>query len=567
MTRIEPDVQVPTDRPAEAGLAPCALWPERVYTLPELQRYPDRFNAVEELLDRQVAAGRGDHPAIRYGDETITYAELLAQTNQAANALTRLGVRPGDRVVIRSLNEPPALVTNYAVQRLGAVAVPVTPLQDADALAHVVHDCGARVVVVSGFLEAAVRDARPRLPDLEHVIVYGLDGATAAGNGQRRFEDLVQAEDAECEPVPRHRRDIALLLYSSGLDEPARATAHLQEELLIIPDDYGRHGWGVRPDDVIAGVGPICFAGGYSTILTIPLRYGATTAVIPLGQATPENMFGLVRRYGITVLAAMPTLYQQMLEVPGADDADLQTLRMVTGGGEPLAPATLAAWRQRFGQDIYEGFGTNGMMHVFITNAVTRRVKPGSMGTPVPGYEALVLGPGGREAGVGELGELYVKGPVGTMWWGHPDEAGLIAARQAETVRDGWVRIGDWVRRDEDGYLWFVARHEELVERDGTGFGPVEIERALAGHPAVREAGVWCPGPAPTERAVNALAVLDEAAPDQDQLVAELRARVAEQVGPHAVPDRIDIVDGLPRTLFGTLLRRTQWPGWLAQHA
>lgn len=163
---------------------------------------------------------------------------------------------------------------------------------------------------------------------------------------------------------------------------------------------------------------------------------------------------------------------------------------MVSGGGEPLAAQTLAGWRDRFGLDLYEGFGTNGMMHVFVTTAVTRTIKPGSMGTPLPGYECRVIRADGAGASVGEPGQLEVRGPVGTTFWGHPDAAAEVAARQRAVVHDGWVRVGDWVRRDAEGHLSFVARDEDLVVRDGETFGPLEVERVLVEHPAVAEVGV-----------------------------------------------------------------------------
>lgn len=590
MASTQPDL--PRGR---SHLPPRHLWPERVYTRPEFRSYPGVFNATEELLERQVSAGRGDHPAVLYQDEVFSYARLVDTVDRLAGALRDLGVGEGDRVLIRSLNEPPALVANFATLKLGGVVVPTSPLLDEDKLATVANDCEPVVMVVGTYLQYDALAARRRIPSLRHVIVYGSLPAVVAASGCLSYEELVAAPGPAIAPVRRAGTDVSVLLYTSGLLEPVRATAHCQDELLIIPDGYGRCGWQVTGEDVIAGAGPINFAGGYSTILSLPYRFGATAAIIPLGTS-PAGMFPVIRRHRITLLAALPTRYQAMLDVPDADPADLASLRMVSGGGEPLAAETVAGWRERFGLEIYEGFGTNGMMHVFITTAVNRVIKPGSMGAALPGYETRVLAPDGTEVGPGQLGQLLVRGPVGTLFWGHPDAAGEIATRQATAVRDGWVRVGDWVTRDADGHLFFVAREEDLVVRDGEAFGPLQVERMLAEHSAVAEVGVYAelapptpatPAPAtlrvagadraaeaqqPSARTsprpwVRALVVPAAVASEAGDLVAGLLAHARSRLPSAQVPDEVTVVDSLPRSMFGTLLRRAQWPGWLADRA
>src|SRR6266550_2985663 len=357
-------------------LPPRELWPERVYRLPEFAAYPDPLNSTEELLDRQVAGGRGDHPAILCDDDVITYEELRRRANRLGNALRRLGVGEGDRVMLLSLNEPPALVANFAALKLGAVVVPTTPLLPPDRLAHIAADCAAEVLVVSSVLVPTVLAALPGCPALRHVVVFGEEGTPApAGPAFHRLEELVDGEPTELDPVRRSRTAVSVLLYSSGLTRPARATAHFVEEALIIPDTFGRYGWRVRPDDVIGPAGPMSFAGGYSSFATIPYRFGATVATVPLGRSTPADIFALIKRHRITLMTGMSTGYSHMLAVADADPEDLRTLRMATCGGEPLPPATLRGWRERFGHEICEGFGTNGMMYVFISNAVAPRVK------------------------------------------------------------------------------------------------------------------------------------------------------------------------------------------------
>ncbi|PXX71563.1 2-aminobenzoate-CoA ligase [Nocardia tenerifensis] len=540
---------------ADLHLPPRDLWPHRVHG--ESRSYPATFNATEVLLDRHLDAGHGDRPALRYGDTVLSYERLARRVNRFGNALRELGVRPGDRVVLASLNEWQAFVTNFAVLKLGATIVPTSPLLTPEQLAVIVKDCTPKLVVASSYLIAMIDATRDLTSDAPRFVAFDATdrGQGRAAPGWESLEALAESAAEELAPTARPHDAVALLLYSSGLLEPAMATAHLQEELLLIPDRFGRHGWAVTPDDVIAGAGPISFAGGYSTNLTIPFRFGAAAAIFPLAT-TPAQMFPLIAAHGVTLLAALPTRYGEMLAVPGADPKALRSLRIVSGGGEPLDPRVAAGWRERFGLEIYEGFGTNGMAHVFLTTAVTKRVKPGSAGTPLPGYTTRLVTQDDRLAAVGEPGRLQVRGPIGTLHWGHPSNADEVTRRQRASVRDGWVHIGDWLTVDEEGDHHFVARAEDLIRRGGVAFGPMEIEQVLLEDPAVAEAGVYAAAGelvaavVPTEDGVN------------DHTAARLAEHVRARCGPEKVPDTIDFVAGLPRSPFGTLLRRARWADW-----
>jgi acyl-coenzyme A synthetase/AMP-(fatty) acid ligase len=182
------------------------------------------------------------------------------------------------------------------------------------------------------------------------------------------------------------------------------------------------------------------------------------------------------------------------------------------------------------------------------------------MGTPLPGYALRLRTADGTDAATGELGQLLVRGPVGTTYWGHPDAADEVARRQAATTVDGWVLIGDWVTRDEDGYVRFVARAEDLLVRGDIRFGPIEVEAALETHPAVAEAGVFR---ADTDR-IGALVVLRPGYAGTDELRSAIRTHAAGVLGPDRTPDDVSIVRQLPRTPFGTLRRRAEWPALLA---
>jgi 2-aminobenzoate-CoA ligase len=534
----------------ESYLPPRELWPARVY-LPE-QQYPERLNSTEELLDKQVAGGHGARPAILFQDQRITYADLLARVNRAGNVLRSLGIGEFDRIIIRAPNIPDAVVSNLAAIKIGAVSVPSSPLLSGRELAYVARHSEATALVVFAAMLPEVEKVRAELPTIRHILVIGGSPEEIRAKGFLPLADLAAAASAHLEPVRHHRHDVSVLLYTSGTTGLPKGTVHLMEEPLCIADTFGRYGWQVREDDVIAGPAPMGFAAGYGAVAAIPYRFGAAASLI--ARFTPEAMFETIQQHRATILTILPTSYRKMLQVPDAEHRyDLRSVRLCTGGGEPLGAKTFEEWRARFGLPIYEGFGTSEMFYVFLSAAVTSRPRPGSTGTVVPGYEARIVGEDGTECSPGEIGRLIVRGPTGTLYWRDVE-------RQRAAVRDGWNYVGDYAYADADRYVWFVSRDDDLIKSSGYRIGPEEIEDALREHPLVGDAGViGVPDPIRGQN-VKALVLLKEpikepalAGPELEmQLLAFLRDRIAT----YKLPREFAFVPELPRTVTGKLLRR-----------
>jgi 2-aminobenzoate-CoA ligase len=538
----------------DAYLPPKELQPERVYSLAEFESYPDPLNSTEELLDKQVAAGRGDHPAILFDDRVITYKQLLGSANKFGNALKKLGVEEADRVLLRSPNVPTAIVANFAVLKLGAVIVPTSPLLSPAEIAYIANNAEAKVVVVTAALVEGLAKALPNCRTVKHVVVFGGQSEEVKKQGFHAYEELVAGESADLAPVRRPRQAVSVLLYTSGTTGMPKGTVHYLEEALIVPDTFGKYGWRVQPDDIICGPAPISLGAGYSTVATIPFRFGATASLIP--RFTPEGLFETIQKHRVTVLSAAPTGYRKMLELEGAEKKyDLSTVRMLTGGGESLTAKTYLDWKARFNQDIYEGFGTTEMMYVFISGAVTGKVKPGAIGVPVPGYEIQVITDEGKVAKPGELGKLYARGPTGTIYW-RPQEDSALLEKQRSVLRDGWVLVGDFVTTDEDGYVTFVSREEDLIKSSGYRIGPEEVEDALLKHPAVAEAAViGVPDPVRGQN-TRAYVILKPGHAPTEKLKQEIIDSSREQIAVYKLPREVDFVEQLPRTVTGKLLRR-----------
>src|SRR2546428_7518641 len=390
-------------------LPPRELWPKRVYTLPEFATYAERFNPTEELLDKAVAAGRGDRTAVLFEDQRLTYNQLLTQANKFANALRDLGVKEGDRLILRTPNIPPALVANFAILKLGAVCTPTSPLFSRTEIAHVANDSEAVAIIVSSALLGEVEAARDGLQTVKHIIVVGGDAAAVKAKGFLAYGDLLQSGDPTLDPVLRKREDVGLLLYTSGTTGRPKGTVHFVEELLIVPDSFGKYGWRVTENDVIGGSAPLAFGAGYSSYATVPFRFGAAASLI--AKFEPEKMFDTIQKHRISVLTLAPTAYRKMLQVPEAEKKyDLSSLRVCTGGGESLTPPTYLAWKGKFGREIFEGLGTTEMMYVFASNVVSRKAKAGSFGQAVPGYELKVFDEEGKEAKAGNIGHFVACG-------------------------------------------------------------------------------------------------------------------------------------------------------------
>jgi 2-aminobenzoate-CoA ligase len=537
--------------PAEY-LPPKELWPTRMYTLPEHQTYPQRLNSTEELLDKQVAAGKGDRIAIYFEDKRIPYKAVLANVNKLGSALKRLGIEEADRVMLRLPNIPPAVLANFAIVKIGGVSLPTSALFSQAEITHVANLSESKAIIVAGAMLEELEKARPNLKSVMHVIVVGGtpdQQAAWKGRGYLLWQELLDAEKPECDPVRRDRMDVSVLLFTSGTTGLPKGTVHFMEEALIVPDGFGKHCWNVTENDIIGGSAPIAMAAGYSAVAAIPYRFGA--AVSLLARFTPEAMFETIQNHKVTILSILPTAYRKMLQVPDAEKTyKLSSLRICTGGGESLTAQTYHDWKNKFGQEIFEGLGTTEMMFVFISSAATKKVKPGSIGPAIPGYELRVINQETRqECKRGETGMLMARGPTGTVYWQDNQ-------KQKASVINGWVRAGDMVSMDEDGYIWFLSREDDLIKSSGYRIGPEEIEDVLVTHPVVTDVGViGVPDPIMGQK-TRAYVALKPGTDGDEALKAELIEFCRGKVAVYKLPREVIFVSELPRTITGKLLRR-----------
>ena len=535
-------------------LPPSELRPQRIYTLPEFKHIPQRLNSTEELLDKTVAAGKGDRVALCFDDKRIPYKALLAQVNKLGSALKKLGIEEGDRIALRLPNIPPAIVANFAVLKIGAVVLPTSVLFSRAEIAHVFNNAEVKAVIVAATLLEELEKAKPELKTVKHIIVVGGDAEEIKKKGYLLYQELLDSGEPTCDPVRRDRMDVSVLLFTSGTTGLPKGTAHFMEEALIVPDSFGKHCWRLTENDVLLSAAPLSMAAGYSAAATIPYRFGAALSLLP--RFTPDGMFETIQNHKVTVLSALPTAYRKLLQVPDAGKRfNLSSLTTCTGGGESLTAQTYLDWKGKFGQEIFEGLGTTEMMFVFISSAATRKVKPGSIGPAIPGYELRVVNEEGKDCKPGESGQLWARGPTGTIYWRDPE-------KQRSAVKDGWCRAGDMVSMDEDGYIWFLAREDDLIKSSGYRIGPEEIEDVLVTHPAVADAGiVGVPDPVMGQK-TKAFVSLKSGQQPSEALKAELIEFCKGKVAVYKLPREVEFTDQMPRAPgpggpgTGKLLRR-----------
>jgi 2-aminobenzoate-CoA ligase len=518
---------------ARDHLPPADQWPALEFTA-GLPRYPDRLNAAAELIDAP-AARWPDRPALRRPDgATWTYAELRSRANQVARVLTEdLGLVPGNRVLLRSPNNPWTVACWLGILKAGGIAVTTFAALRARELTPVVEKTRPAIALVHhrfvGDVEAVSRAVAPDLV----IVPFG-----GEGRGDLVARAAVKASGFDV--VPTAADDVALLCPTSGSTGVPKITAHFHRDVLSIDDTFGKHILRLTPEDVTACTAPLAFTFGLGLLAVFPLRAGACALLTE--AVTPRELADIVAGQGVTVLATAPTGYRQIIAAGRL--GRLGQLRSAVSAGEHIP---LQTWQKVYdgtGLKVIDGIGATEMLHIFIS-AAGDDIRPGATGKPVPGYRATVLDPAGHEVGPGIEGRLGVIGPVGCRY--------LDDDRQRGYVVNGWNVTGDTFVRDEEGYFYYQARTDNMIVSSGYNIGGPEVEAAIDEHPAVAESAVVAKPDADRGSIVCAFVVLREGAAGGDTLVKEIQEHVKAALAPYKYPREIRFVEQLPRNSSGKL--------------
>lgn len=517
-------------------LPPHEQWPE--IALGGFQ-YPEWLNAAVELTDRMVEKGFGDNVALIGNGRQRTYKELTDWTNRIAHALVEnYGLQPGNRVLIRSANNPAMVACWLAATKAGAVVVNTMPMLRAGELAQIVDKAEISFALCDTRLMDEIVTCGKSSRFLKTII--GFDGTA---NHDAELDRVALTKPVKFDAVRTGRDDVALIGFTSGTTGTPKGALAFHRDLLIIADGYAKEVLNVKPEDVFVGSPPLAFTFGLGGLAIFPLRFGAAAAL--LEHATPPNLIEIIQQFKATVCFTAPTAYRAMLKAM-AEGTDLSTLRAAVSAGETLPAPIYEEWIARTGKPILDGIGATEMLHIFITNRFGDH-RPGCTGRPVAGYEARIIGEDGREKPRGEVGYLAVRGPTGCRYLADP--------RQANYVKNGWNLTGDSFWQDDDGCFHFAARSDDMIISSGYNIAGPEVEAALLSHPAIAECAVI--GALDDERGmiVEAHVVLAKDQKGDALMTRILQDHVKAVIAPYKYPRRIIFRDSLPKTQTGKIQR------------
>jgi 2-aminobenzoate-CoA ligase len=520
------------------NLPPFDQWPELRLERPEF-RYSERLNAAVELTDRNVERGFGDRVALIGNGRRRTYKELTDWSNRLAHALVEnYGVKPGNRVLIRSGNNPALVAAWLAATKAGAVVVNTMPMLRAGELGKIVDKAEISLALCDSRIADELIACAKTSSFLKQVVNF--DGTS---NHDAELDRVALDKPVKFDAVATGRDDVALLGFTSGTTGEPKATMHFHRDLLIVADGYAREVLNVTLDDVFVGSPPLAFTFGLGGLAIFPLRFGATATL--LENASPANMIQIIETYKATICFTAPTAYRAML-VALEKGADLSSLRIAVSAGETLPAPVFEEWTRKTGTPILDGIGSTELLHIFISNRIGD-AHPGATGRPVTGYEAKIVDEGMKDVTSGTFGRLAVRGPTGCRY--------LADKRQAAYVHDGWNLTGDTFMQDEDGRFHFVARADDMIVSAGYNIAGPEVEAALLSHPDVAECAVV--GAADVERGeiVAAYVVLRANVSGDDLCRKRLQDHVKAVIAPYKYPRAVNFIEALPKTLTGKIQR------------
>ncbi|MGB6535955.1 MAG: AMP-binding protein [Xanthobacteraceae bacterium] len=501
--------------------------------------YPEQLNAAVELTDRMVARGFGDHVALIGNGRRRTYKELADWTSRIAHALSEdFGIKPGNRVLIRSANNPAMVACWLAATKAGAVVVNTMPMLRAGELTKIVDKAEVTLALCDTRLVEELVACAKTSKCLKGVV--GFDGTA---NHDAELDRIALSKPVAFDAVKTGRDDTALLGFTSGTTGEPKATMHFHRDLLVIADGYARDVLRVTPQDVFVGSPPLAFTFGLGGLAIFPLRFGATATL--LENASPANMVEIIETYKATISFTAPTAYRAMLSAMG-DGADLSSLRAAVSAGETLPAPVFNDWVATTGKPILDGIGSTEMLHIFISNRFGDAA-PASTGKPVIGYEAKIVDDDMGEKPRGEIGKLAVRGPTGCRY--------LADKRQQAYVREGWNLTGDSFSQDESGNFHFAARNDDMIISAGYNIAGPEVEAALLGHPDVKECAVIGAPDEGRGQIVEAHVVLKDGVIGGVDEVKHLQEHVKATIAPYKYPRSVKFVDALPKTSTGKIQR------------
>ena len=495
------------------------------------------YNAAEDLVGRNLKAGRGGKVAYIDDRGQYTFEELAGRVARFGAGLQALGLEMEQRVLIAMHDGIEWPVAFLGAIRAGIIPVAANTLLTTRDYEYMLNDSRARALVVSQALlpqfKPLLDERAAKLPFLRHVIVSG--GA---------FDDVLARGGSGCAPAPTLRDDACFWLYSSGSTGLPKGTVHVHSSMAVTSDLYAQGVLGLKETDVVFSAAKLFFAYGLGNSLSFTLAAGATTLLMA-ERPTPASVFKRLVERKPSVFFGVPTLYAAMLADPAFPAKAALALRLCVSAGEALPEQIAKSFRGRTGVEILDGIGSTEMLHIFLSNR-PGDARHGTTGKAVPGYALRLVDEQGGTVELGKLGELEISGPTAaSMYWNN-------RAKSRATFVGAWTKSGDKYSQDADGYYVYGGRTDDMLKVSGIWVSPAEVEAALVSHDAVLEAAVV--GAEDEQKLVKpkAYVVLK---PGRQAGGDELKAWVKEKLAPYKYPRWIEFVAELPKTATGKIQR------------
>jgi acetyl-CoA synthetase len=502
---------------------------------------PLRYNIAADVLDKHEPS----RPAMFWEDwqgneRTLTFGDMQALTNRTANALRAHGVAEGDRVAVMLPPVPEAAATFLATYKLGAILLSLSILYGDDAIVHRLRDCSAKVIVTDAANRDRIERIRDGLPELEHLLVV-----------DEEFGRYVEQASDRCETLDTPADQAAQIYYTSGTTGLAKGIVHAHRYLIAHNEFELVHD--VRDDEVFHSTGEWAWIAGIVPGILGPWRFGAPIAVFARkGGYDPEQTLHVLQKHKVKNLFATPTALRAMAALGDVSDRYPGiSLRIACAAGEPLNPEVISWFTRQFGLPVMDFYGLSES-YPLCANFPTMEIRPGSMGKPTPGWDVALLDEDEQPVPPGEAGEICLRArtnphyPLG--YWDREDDSRHIFGGD-------WFHTRDVAREDDDGYVWYDGRNDDVIISAGYRIGPFEVESALVAHPKIVEAAAVASPDALRGHIVKAFVCVMPGVEATDELAREIQLFVRERLSAYAYPRAIEFVDDLPKTLTGKIRR------------
>lgn len=525
------------DNFAHDNLPPLELQADYLFLDQPQFHHPHELNCAYRLLDYHIRNGNGDRIAIRTFEQTWTYRELYEKANQIAHVLVDdLGLKSGNRVLIRSANNPMMVACWFGIIKAGGIVVSTMPLLREKELTTFV-DCAEISLALCDYrLEEEMAAVKSRY--LKQYITF--DGLSS---GISKLETLMHNKPLEFSNFDSRADSVCLIGFTSGTTGLPKMTAHYHRDLLVICEAFPGYSLQPKPHDIFTGSPPLAFTFGLGGLVLFPFYYGASTFLIE--KPSPELLLQAIEEHKVSICFTAPTAWRVI--TTKVADYDISSLRKCVSAGETLPAKVWQDWYDETGIEIVDGIGSTEMLHIFISNN-DQFMKKGTTGKPVTGYEAKIIDDEGNEVPIGVPGRLAVRGITGCKYLNRED-------KQREYVQNGWNITGDIYKKDEEGYFCFVARGDDMIISSGYNIGAVEVESVLLLHEEIMECAVV--GLPDDERGMLVCAniVLNDHSKASDDLVRSIQDWFKENAAPYKYPRMIRFMESLPKTETGKIQR------------